>query len=890
MADPTTLVLQRLRAAGHDPKQTRTGWSCRCPAHDDRGPSLSIGKGDDGRVLLTCHAGCPFDSIVAALGLEKRDTFAENGQTRHRPPAAAKPTTTFSTWEAAVRSIAGRRGQPAGTWHYHDADGTHVGTVVRWPKPGGGKDVRPVARQADGTWVAAGMATPRPLYGLPAVIEATGVVYVTEGEKAADAVRTLGLTCTTSAHGAQSAGGTDWSPLAGHDVVVLPDHDDPGESYATDVVRLATAAGAVSVRVVRLVDVWPAMPVGGDAFDWIEAHDATDADDLRAVLERLVAAIGRLAAGEAVVVSQRKGSADWPLIRWAKREGVFVNVDRKTRWGNPHELANAEDNAERDRVCDTYAAHVAARPDLLADVGSLAGRVLGCWCAPRRCHADELARLAAEARPAAPLVPVTEADDDHDALDWRPFPVELLPDPVRSFVVEQSTSIGCDPSFLALPMLAYAAGAIGTTRSCVVKPGWEEPTVVWAAIVGDPGSQKTPAFKAAGQFADARQRDAFAEHAERMLEHDRAMLEHDANVAAWKRDVAKGRGGAPPDKPVRPAATRYVVSDTTIEALAPILADNPRGLTVAVDELAGWMESFGQYKSGGRGADAAKWLSMHNAGAVTVDRKGGATLYVPQAAVSVVGGIQRRVLARTIGQQYRENGLLARILLAMPPRRPKTWSVGGAWSTTTTDVASVFAVLYSLEAGPAVDLDADATDVFKQFFAEHAAEQAAATGDVAAMLAKIEAYAARLSLIVHLLGWAGRQHDRQRIGAADVEAGVALARWFAREARRVYHGLEHGDDDSADAVDELVAWIGARGGSASVRDVARGLRRYRGTVAAEAGLRRLVAAGLATWESTSTGGRPTDAVRLVATEVAKHGRSRTFGTVATGAVPKTEVA
>jgi hypothetical protein len=783
MADPTTLVLERLRAAGHDPKQTGKGWSCRCPAHDDRTASLSIGTGDDGRVLLTCHAGCPFDSIVAALGIEPRDTFAESGDVGRRPRATTTPTATFSTWEQAVDSIAGRRGPPIGTWHYHDADGTHVGTVVRWPKPAGKKDIRPVARQADGTWAAAGMATPRPVYGLPAVLEATGMVYVTEGEKKADAVRSLGLTCTTSAHGAQSAGGTDWSPLAGRDVVVLPDHDDPGEKYAADVVRLATAAGAASVRVVRLVDVWPAMPAGGDAFDWIEAHDATDPDDLRATLERLVA----------------------------------------------------------------------------------------------------------DAQPAVP-VPVVESTD-HDDLDWRPFPVELLPDPVRSFVAEKSKSIGCDASFLALPMLAYAAGAIGTTRSCRVRDdGWEEPTVVWAAIVGDPGSQKTPAFKAAGQFADARQRAAFVEHAEQLREHERAMLEHDAAVAAWKRDVAKGRGGAPPDKPVPPVATRYVASDTTIEAVVPMLVANPRGLVVAADELAGWIDGFGQYKAGGRGADAAKWLSMHNAGAVTVDRKGGATLYVPQAAVSVVGGIQPRVLTRTIGQQYRDNGLLARLLLAMPPRRPKKWSTGGSWSTTTTDMATAFDVLYSLEAGPPVDLDPDATDVFKAFYEEHAAEQAAATGDVAAMLSKIEAYAARLSLIVHLLGWAGRQHDRERIGAADVEAGVALARWFAREARRVYHVLEHGDVDSDDAVAELVAWIDGRKGRASVRDVTRGLRRYRSTTAAEEGLRRLVAAGLAVWESTSTGGRPADSVRLLATKV-DHGRdSRTFATVATGAVPNIEVA
>jgi hypothetical protein len=313
-------------------------------------------------------------------------------------------------------------------------------------------------------------------------------------------------------------------------------------------------------------------------------------------------------------------------------------------------------------------------------------------------------------------------------------------------------------------------------------------------------------------------------------------------------------------------------------------------VVVSVDELAGWVDGFGQYKSGGRGADAAKWLSMHNAGAVTVDRKGGGTLYVPRAAVSVVGGIQPRVLARSIGQQYRENGLLARLLLSMPPRRPKTWSPGATWSTATADGGAVFDVLYAMEPGPAVDLDPDGTAALKQFFVEHAAEQSAAKGDVAALLAKIEAYAARLSLIVHLLGWAGRQHDRERIGAADVAAGVGLARWFAAEARRVYHVLEHGDVDSDDAMAELVAWIEGRGGRASVRDVTRGLRRYRSTAAAEDGVRRLVAAGLAVWESRSTGGRPADTVRPVATKVA-HGRdSRTFATVATGAVPKTEVA
>ncbi|HKX30605.1 MAG TPA: hypothetical protein VJ302_23150 [Blastocatellia bacterium] len=52
-------------------------WQAKCPAHDDKNPSLSISQGDDGRILLYCHTGCSPQSIVTALGLEMSDLFAE---------------------------------------------------------------------------------------------------------------------------------------------------------------------------------------------------------------------------------------------------------------------------------------------------------------------------------------------------------------------------------------------------------------------------------------------------------------------------------------------------------------------------------------------------------------------------------------------------------------------------------------------------------------------------------------------------------------------------------------------------------------------------------------------------------------------------------------------
>lgn len=59
-------------------KRSGKGWIARCPAHDDKHPSLSITEVDDGKVLINCHAGCHAADVVAAIGLELKDLFPES--------------------------------------------------------------------------------------------------------------------------------------------------------------------------------------------------------------------------------------------------------------------------------------------------------------------------------------------------------------------------------------------------------------------------------------------------------------------------------------------------------------------------------------------------------------------------------------------------------------------------------------------------------------------------------------------------------------------------------------------------------------------------------------------------------------------------------------------
>ena len=173
----------------------------------------------------------------------------------------AKPKgKTYATAREAVESLEGRLGKRSKDWTYHDVDGEAVGMVLRWDQPDGKKDIRPVAKHADG-WRVGGMPEQRPLYALHKLGSAERV-YIVEGEKAADAAQSIGLTATTSPHGSKSAGKTDWSPLAGKECVILPDADDPGREYADKVTAiLGKLSPAPSVRVVEITELPGGTPI-----------------------------------------------------------------------------------------------------------------------------------------------------------------------------------------------------------------------------------------------------------------------------------------------------------------------------------------------------------------------------------------------------------------------------------------------------------------------------------------------------------------------------------------------------------------------------------------------------------------------------------------------------
>ena len=124
--------------------------------------------------------------------------------------------------------------------------------------------------------------------------------------------------------------------------------------------------------------------------------------------------------------------------------------------------------------------------------------------------------------------------------------------------------------------------------------------------------------------------------------------------------------------------SRIITSDPTTEALALILADNPRGLTVAPDEMTRWIMSMDQYR-GGKGGDRPFYLSAWNSEPVFIDRAKHVRepVAVPHPFLTVVGGMTPDMLSTLREGKGREDGFVSRLLFAFPERLARTYSEEG---------------------------------------------------------------------------------------------------------------------------------------------------------------------------------------------------------------------
>lgn len=200
-------------------RRSGSTWMAKCPAHDDRNPSLAIREVDE-KLLLRCHAGCSQAAVIAAL--KARGLWE-----------AAPPTRTWAMQRTSLGPIVAE-------YNYTDEHGELLYQVTRHEP----KDFRQRYPDGRGGWVWRKHPN-QVLYRLPEVQEAA-IVFIVEGEKDVETLRDWGFVATCEAGGAKAP----WLPqftdaLRGRECILLPDLDQPGRARVLRIARALLGKAAL---------------------------------------------------------------------------------------------------------------------------------------------------------------------------------------------------------------------------------------------------------------------------------------------------------------------------------------------------------------------------------------------------------------------------------------------------------------------------------------------------------------------------------------------------------------------------------------------------------------------------------------------------------------------
>jgi hypothetical protein len=411
-------------------------------------------------------------------------------------------------------------------------------------------------------------------------------------------------------------------------------------------------------------------------------------------------------------------------------------------------------------------------------------------------------------RPGAAEVPLPAVE---------PFPAEVLPAILARFVAEGSVALGCPPDFLGVPMLAIGGLAIGQTRTIEVKPGWEESASLYAAIIGSPGSTKTPALK------------QVVEPVERIqLEWEEDYIREVGGLDLEREQAAFGEPESD-DHEEPPTLRRCLTTDATCEAFATLLADNPRGIGLIRDEIVAWTKSMNMYRKG-KGGDREFYMSAHSGTAIWIDRKGnagGMPIRIPKPFVTVCGGLVPDLLGELADDEGRADGFLDRILFSYPDPPPVAqWTEAiispearEGWEDALRKLFDLEIIAEPGEQRPStLPMAAEAKEVFRDFFNSWEIETRV-RGPLAGTWSKLKGYCARLALILQLLRWACGEAEDSCVDEVSMRGAVTLTHYFASQAERVRAAMgskpdasDAGDGAEGKLLETLLRLVSSGGG------------------------------------------------------------------------------
>lgn len=356
-----------------------------------------------------------------------------------------------------------------------------------------------------------------------------------------------------------------------------------------------------------------------------------------------------------------------------------------------------------------------------------------------------------------------------------PFPVEVFPETVRKIIRETNKCLNFSVDHIASSLLFTASVAVGNSVIVEIKNEWVDKAILYIAIVGKPGTNKSaPLRYALRPLVDRDKKE--------MDKYERLKAKYDEEMRAPAKDRKKVL--------VEPEYVQIVLSDFTTEVLVRQHKINPRSLAVYVDELIGFIKCFNKYRSGN---DEQIWTQLYNGGAVIVNRVSSQPLNIEDTCIGVIGTIQPNLLFE-FAKGKTESGFVDRWLFAYPDdteypklnheQLPK--EITKSWSEV---IEKIFKLPHEPD-GKHFRLTRDAMAVYSQWFNALADQKNSSSSAFAEMATKMERYCIRFAIVLEALKYGCSDKPLKSISVSSVKGGIDLCYYFmacAMKARKKFN-------------------------------------------------------------------------------------------------------
>lgn len=363
------------------------------------------------------------------------------------------------------------------------------------------------------------------------------------------------------------------------------------------------------------------------------------------------------------------------------------------------------------------------------------------------------------------------------------FPTGVFPLSLQKLISELESTLNFSPDYTSASILYAVSVSIGNKIQLKVKNSWLEKSNLYMVLVGRTGDVKSHSVSFCLNPLMKIDKENFEKYLLKKKEYEQLPVEEKSKTET-------------------PILRQLLLNDFTPEAFVKAHYFNPRGIGLYTDEIAGFFNSFNQYR---KGSEEESYLSAWSGKPIIKNRISGEEMRVDNTKVDIIGTMQEAILSSVFHSNKMKNGFIDRLLFVLPYKY-----VDNKWNDLDLNeeyiewyaelIARVFKIAEQSEI--ILEFDSEAKDYLYQW--QNNQKSDFEFEYQRGISIKLQQYVLRFSILIEVIQSICNDEKPQTISLTTLKSAIQLRDYFFENAVRVFELIDNTHYDSLTEIQKNV--------------------------------------------------------------------------------------